>query len=38
MEEKGAAEAKTGATQRQLAQKQATMKWLNDGYDGPKAG
>jgi hypothetical protein len=40
--EKGAAEAKTELLQQQLAQKQATMKWLNDGYvdlkqDNPKA-
>lgn len=40
--EKGAAEAKMELLQQQLAQKQATMKWLNDGYvdlkqDNPKA-
>jgi hypothetical protein len=40
--EKGAAEAKTALLQQQLAQKQATLKWLNDGYvdlkqDNPKA-
>ncbi|MDJ0368013.1 hypothetical protein QMK33_22960 [Hymenobacter sp. H14-R3] len=38
----GEAEAKTELLQQQLAQKQATMKWLNDGYvdlkqDNPKA-
>ncbi|WP_126546974.1 hypothetical protein [Hymenobacter amundsenii] len=37
----GAAEEKTEQLQQQLAQKQATMKWLNDGYvdlkqDNPK--
>ncbi len=40
--EKGAAEAKAELLQQQLTQKQATMKWLNDGYvdlkqDNPKA-
>jgi hypothetical protein len=37
----GAAEEKTKVLQQQLTQKQATMKWLNDGYvdlkqDNPK--
>jgi hypothetical protein len=40
--EMGAAEEKTKQLQQQLTQKQATMKWLNDGYvdlkqDNPKA-
>jgi hypothetical protein len=40
--EMGAAEAKAELLQQQLTQKQATMKWLNDGYvdlkqDNPKA-
>ena len=38
----GAAEEKTKVLEQQLTQKQATMKWLNDGYvdlkqDNPKA-
>lgn len=40
--EKGAAEEKAALLQQQLTQRQATMKWLNDGYvdlkqDNPKA-
>jgi hypothetical protein len=40
--EKGGAEEKAELLQQQLTQKQATMKWLNDGYvdlkqDNPKA-
>jgi hypothetical protein len=40
--EMGAAEEKAALLQQQLTQKQATMKWLNDGYvdlkqDNPKA-
>lgn len=40
--EMGAAEEKTKQLEQQLTQKQATMKWLNDGYvdlkqDNPKA-
>jgi hypothetical protein len=40
--EKGSAEAKAALLEQQLTQKQATMKWLNDGYvdlkqDNPKA-
>jgi hypothetical protein len=40
--EMGATEAKAALLQQQLTQKQATMKWLNDGYvdlkqDNPKA-